>query len=51
MIMWNIQSNSAEPDEVKDAELAQRWDENMRRRGVDANTVYVRNGLAARVLN
>jgi hypothetical protein len=51
MIMWNIQNNSAEPDEVKDDEFAQRWSESMRRRGIDASTVYVRNGLAARVLN
>ena len=51
MIMWNIQDNSAEPDEVKDAERTQRWSESMRRRGIDASTVYVRNGLAAKVLS
>ena len=51
MIIWTVQNNSVDPAEDKDAELVQRWNESMQRRGIDANTVYVRNGIAARVVN
>jgi hypothetical protein len=51
MIIWTVQNNSVDPAEDKDAELVQRWNESMQRRGFDASTVYVRNGIAARVLS
>ena len=51
MIIWTVQNNSVDLAEEKDAELVQRWNESMQRRGIDANTVYVRNGIAARVVN